>query len=206
MIFITGAARSGTSLTTKILQAHGLWLGGPDEVNDLYEHQTIRQRLLKPMLTRVGADPLGQGPLPDMTKFRPDPYLRDRIRLYLNGGPGPWGYKDAKLTLTWPMWRAAFPEAKWIIVRRETEQIINSCLRTHFMKRHGANRNLWHGWVNFHLLQFAVMRQQGLNTFEVWPEDFIDYSDAFGPIAEFVGLEFNAEIVRKAINPKLWRS
>ncbi len=204
MIFITGAARSGTSLTTKILQAHGLYLGPRRQVNELYEHLGIRQTILKPMLEAVGADPLGQGPLPNMAKYRPDESLRLRVEPYFVVGPEPWGYKDAKLTLTWPMWHAAFPEAKWIIVRRDTEAIIDSCLRCHFMKRHGKIRGRWHAWVGFHLLQFGAMRNAGLNTIELWPAQFIRSSDYFSGIADFCGLDFDADKVTDAINPNLW--
>jgi hypothetical protein len=206
MIFITGAARSGTSLTTKILQAHGLWLGGPGQVNDLYEHQEIRQTVLKPMLVKVGADPLGQGPLPDMSKFRPDVNLRRRVEQYFAGAPKPWGYKDAKLTLTWPMWHAAFPEAKWIIVRRDHESNIDSCIRTHFMRRYGGNRRKWAQWIDFHLAQFDDMKDAGVEIQKVWPNDFIQSPFLFRPAVEFAGLEFDFDKVTSAINPKLWRS
>lgn len=207
MIFITGAARSGTSLTTKILQAHGLYLGPSEQVNELYEHVGIRQGVLKPMLSAVGADPLGQGPLPNMAKFKPYPHLKRIVEAaFAVGRPVHWGYKDAKLTLTWPMWHAAFPEAKWIIVRRDAEDIVDSCLRTHFMKRHGTNRNRWREWVEFHKCQFAGMKLMGLNTIEVWPADFIAKPDLFQPIAEFAGLEFNWSKVSGAIDHNLWRS
>ncbi len=207
MIFICGAARSGTSLTTKILQAHGLYLGSTEQVNELYEHVGIRQTVLKPMLTKVGADPLGQGPLPNMAKFKPDPHLRRIVEShYAVGREILWGYKDAKLSLTWPMWHAAFPEAKWIIVRRETDAIIDSCLRTHFMRRYGTDRDKWAAWVEFHLCQFASMKMMDLNVIEVWPAQYIDAYDYFAPVAEFCGFEPDAEKVCNAVNPKLWRS
>ena len=206
MIFITGAARSGTSLTTKILQAHGLYLGPRRQVNELYEHVGIRQTILKPMLTKIGADPLGQGPLPNMAKYQADNTLRRRVEPYFVIAPEPWGYKDAKLALTWPMWHAAFPEAKWIIVKRETDAIIDSCLRTQFMRRYGTNREKWHAWVDFHLCQFSGMRLAGLDTFEVWPAQYILTADYFAPVAGFCGLDFNADKVTDAINPNLWGS
>ena len=205
MIFITGCARSGTSLTTKILQAHGLYLGHPRQINDLYEHVEIRQTILKPMLAAVGADPLGQGPLPDMTKFRPDGGLRDRVLRHFNCLDD-YGYKDAKLTLTWPMWHAAFPEAKWIIVRRETDAIVDSCLRTHFMRRYLDDRRAWTRWVDYHLDQFTEMKKAGLDIHETWPATFISKPAMFWQTAEFSRLEFHLDRVRDAIDTKLWRS
>lgn len=206
MIFITGAARSGTSLTTKILQAHGLWLGSSGQVNDLYEHQMIRQAVLKPMLAKVGADPLGQGPLPDMSKYRPDPNLRHRVEGYFDGGPEPWGYKDAKLTLTWPMWHAAFPDAKWIIVRRQSDDIIDSCLRTTFMKRYGKNRDAWNRWVMFHVKQFQNMADAGVDVSHVWPADFIHAPMWFRSVALRCGLPYDADIVLRAIDPDRFKT
>ncbi|MDH3232203.1 MAG: sulfotransferase [Alphaproteobacteria bacterium] len=206
MILITGAARSGTSLTARILQAHGVCLGADNQVNTLWEHQAIRQDILKPMLRAIGADPLGQGPLPHMTKFRPDPALRNRIEWHFLGRPRPWGYKDAKITLTWPMWHAAFPDAKWIIVRRETDAIIDSCLRTHFMKRYGDNRDGWHQWVAFHLKQFKAMAAADVDVLEVWPQAFIEDPSQFSEVTDFCNLPFRQKHVTEAIDPALWRS
>ena len=41
------------------------------------------------------------------------------IFFYSNYKGGSWYYKGAKMCLIWPIWHKAFPEAEWIIVRRD---------------------------------------------------------------------------------------
>lgn len=200
MILVTGAARSGTSLVTKILQAHGAWLGQPGHVNQLYENTAIRQRILKPYLLRVGADPLGQRVLPDVARLPVHGGLLHAVRAVLMGGRegAKLAYKDAKLCLVWPAWHQAFPKAKWIVVRRKRQDIISSCERTHFM-RHRTN---WGEWVDQHELRFQQMRGGGLDLVEIWPSEFISDPEKFRPVCDHAGLDFDPAKVTAAIDPE----
>src|SRR5690606_36215574 len=116
MIIVTGAARSGTSLTTRILQAHGCHLGST--VNGLYENTDVRDGVVKRYLRSIGADPLGQSILADTDNLAYVPGWRKTVERHFRAFPKPWAYKCAKATLIWPVWHEAFPDAKWIIVRR----------------------------------------------------------------------------------------
>lgn len=205
IIFVTGAARSGTSLTTAILIGLGAWPGPPEQLNVLRENVGIRQRVLKPYLVRSGGDDVGQRRLPNTSALPPFPGLRDEVESRLEGGgDAPRIYKDAKVCLVWPTFVEAFPEARWIIVRRDAEKIIDSCLRTSFMTAYGT-RSGWMTWVKAHERRFADMRAAGLNLIEVWPKDFIADPEAFRPVAEHCGLAFDADAVRREISPALFR-
>ena len=81
-ILITGAARSGTSLcagTTNICGAWGGSLSGPTKYNrkGMFENSEIRNAVVKPYLRRIGCDPMGQDPLPDIKSIKEikTPYL-----------------------------------------------------------------------------------------------------------------------------------
>ena len=201
MIFVTGCARSGTSLTTRILQAHGCNLGPESLVNPLFENTGIRQNLLKPYLVRCGGDEQGQKTLPDTDNLPPLPGLREQVLSYFSGGT-PRAYKDAKLTLVWPTFAAAFPTAKWIIVRRHRDSIIDSCLRTPFMMAYDT-REGWLYWIEEHERRFEKMRD-ALSCAEVWPDRFIDDPDCFEPVVAFCGLKFDRAAVAAAIDKSLW--
>ena len=72
-ILITGAARSGTSLTAGIISICGAFGGNttgstPYNRNGQFENSHIRNRIVKPYLVRMGVDKLGQYPLPDIKK------------------------------------------------------------------------------------------------------------------------------------------
>lgn len=203
MILVTGCARSGTSLTTRILKAHGCWLGKPGEVNILYENTSVRQGVLKPYLKSLGCDPLGQKKLPDTNNLKPVPDLREKV-LSRIGGQEPTAYKDAKITLVWPVFAHAFPDARWVLVRRDRERIIDSCLRTEFMWSY-SHREQWGAWVDEHERRFADMRTH-LDLIEVWPDRIMEEPEAFASIAEHCGLTFNRQAVERCIDKDKWHS
>lgn len=202
MIIVTGAARSGTSLTTRILQAHGCHLGST--VNGLYENTDVRDGVVKRYLRSIGADPLGQSILPDTDNLAYVPGWRKTVERHFRAFPKPWAYKCAKATLIWPVWHEAFPDAKWIIVRRNKRSIAASCLRSGFMC-HYRDIAGWEWWVEEHEKRFDAMKAAGLDIVEVWPRDYIAAPEAFRPVADHCGLEFRPEHVTKAIDRNLYR-
>lgn len=198
MIFITGAGRSGTSLTTGVLRACGLNLG---ETNHLNEHPAVRDGLVKPVLKQMGCDPLGQHPLPDVARVRTDPEWREKVTKALGDLPEPWGFKDAKTCLLWPLWADAFPDATYVIVRRNRDAIANSCVRTGFMKRH-KTRAGWEGWADHYIARLEEMKTH-LRCIEVWPGT---QPETFRPMIEACGLTWGRKVVEGVINPNKWHA
>lgn len=204
VIFITGAARSGTSLTTRIMQAHGCFLGDrPDRINPLYENVDVRERVIKPYLKSIGADPLGQNPLPDTDNLTAPPDFRSRVDGFV-GTREPRAYKCAKATLIWPVFHSAYPEAKWIIVRRDKQKIADSCVRTNFMRAYETHRE-WERWVEEHEKRFEKMRAE-LDAIETWPDSYIEDPASFALVAAHCGLRFSEEAVRKSIDRIKWHA
>lgn len=201
MIFITGCARSGTSLVTKLLQINGAYLGDERRVNVLFENVSIRENVLKPYLTFCGADPLGQDVLPD-TEHLPPPHddLKRALKDYLPRLPR--AYKDAKLTLVWPAFHAAWPYARWVLVRREKQKIVESCMRAPFMRKRKTVRE-WEEWVDQHEQRFTRMREQ-LSLIEVWTDDVITHPHQFKDVTDFLELSFLEAATMRAIDPRLW--
>lgn len=221
-ILITGAARSGTSMTAGIIHICGAWKGvtsGPTRFNrkGMFENGSIRGHILKPFLRAIGADPMGQKPLPKIQKvfdiikekenlvsdFRNEVFRR----IQEEGCPEDrtWMYKGAKMCLVWPIWHAAFPEAKWVIVRRDAEDIVRSCLRTTFMRAYDT-RSGWLGWVAEHEKRFEEMVEAGLDIREVWPQRMIagDFTGMQMVINDLY-LKWQFKKVREFVDPKLWR-
>jgi len=199
LIFVTGCARSGTSLITKILKAHGCNLGDP--VNALNENTGVREGVLKPYLRSIGADHLGQRKLPDTNNLVPIDGLREKVLKHFP----PWdpvAYKDAKLTLVWPVFSAAFPEAKWVVVRRDRERIVDSCLRTDFMFSYNE-RQPWMDWVLEHEARFSDMAYK-LDMIEVWTDAVVQEASNFAPVCTFLGLEFDLDATLTAVDAKKW--
>lgn len=224
-ILITGCARSGTSMVAGIINLCGAFSGdcvGPNNNNakGMFENAHIRNNILKPYLREEGLDPLGQYPLPNVNEISIPNDLRKRVQDTMkNQGykEGEWMYKGAKMCLTWPIWQHAFPDAKWVIVRRRTGDIVNSCMKTGFMaafnntmkqKAVGAKspEEGWVWWVRQHEDRFVEMIQKGMNVKVVWPDRMVngDYSQ-MAELIDWLGLEWNSEIYN-FIDPKLWKA
>lgn len=219
-ILITGCARSGTSMTAGVVNLCGAFGGkmaGSTIYNrkGMFENTEIRERITKPYLNNIGADPLCQDILPDIEtawktayewKEKNNLLQRQMLRIMEKQGyvEGKWFYKGAKMCLLWPMWAYAFPLAKWIVVRRKSEDIVNSCLRTGFMRKRETVKE-WSEWVNIHEKRFREMENFRLQVKEIWPQKMIngDFSE-IREVIEWVGLEWKDEEVKRFISPELW--
>ena len=224
-ILITGAARSGTSMIAGIINLCGAFGGnmtGPTRNNQkgMFENAAIRDTIVKPFLRQLGVDSLGQYPLPKTESLLiPRDWkqqVEDVMRKEGYAG-GPWMYKGAKSCLLWPVWHYAFPDAKWIIVRRRTGDIVRSCIRTAFMRAFRLEENRkavgvsteeegWIWWVRQHEKRFVEMIEAGLNVKIIWPHRMVygDYKQVY-EMLDWLGLEWKTEIV-DFIDPKLWKA
>lgn len=213
-ILITGCARSGTSLVAGIINICGGFGGrmsGPTPYNrkGMFENVNIKQQVDKGYLRDIRMDPKGQDPLPDTSTL---PIPRDwakrveSIMLAEGYEKGPWFYKGARCCLVWPVWHYAYPNAKWVIVRRRTADIADSCTRTGFMNAYGTYQG-WVGWVNHHIDCFREMIEAGLNVKVVWPERMVkgNYEQMY-ELIDWLGLTWKPEEVMNFIEPKLWKS
>lgn len=223
-ILITGAARSGTSMVAGIINMCGAFGGRMSGANSnnqkgMFENIAVRS-LQKRYLNEIGMDPLGQYPLPNPGKLSiPVDWAQQVTDIFKAEGyqSGAWMYKGAKACLLWPLWLHAFPDAKWIIVRRKTTDIVNSCMRTGFMRAFSTpthydrigvttEAEAWTWWVSQHKKRFVEMVEAGMNIKQVWPERMVngDYSQVQEMI-EWLGLEWNTGVY-DFIEPKLWKA
>lgn len=213
-ILITGTARSGTSLTAGIIDRCGAFGGvtsGPNRYNPkgMFENSEIREKVVKPYLASIGADPKGQYPLPDPLDTPMPSGWRKKIcdAFEMQGyNSGPWYYKGAKMCLMFSVWDKAFPQAKWVIVRRSKKEIINSCLRTGFMREYKDEEG-WGRWVDHHLWCFDLMKQSfGDRIVEFWPAQVFDGEglEAAKVLAEKLGLPFNKGPVDTFLEKRLY--
>ena len=126
------------------------------------------------------------------------------IRLHYDGKNGQWFIKLARACLTWPVWHHAFPNAKWVIVRRLDGGIIDSCMKTAFMNSY-SNQEGWQHWIDHHKEKFGEMIEEGLNVSVFWPEQMVlgNYQPAY-ELIEWLGLEWHPKHIENFVSPKLW--
>lgn len=216
-VFVTGIERSGASIIAKVISICGGFTG---KTNVMHENYEIK-KLVDGYYSSFGINPNGQYPLLDTKQMLIPSNWRTRIENILfdekYDGSKVWMYKSSRISQMWPVWNYAFPNARWIIVRRRTGDIIESCLKTKYMnafenevirKTVGADniRDGWLWWVHEHEKLFIEMIETGLNCKVVWPERMV-YGDYYqiNEMLDWLGLSWNKDIVNM-IDPLLENS
>ena len=217
-VFITGAARSGTSLVANLLEASGLWLGDtehgrPENPSGFFENRRIRDGLIKTLLVSNKADPLGVDPLPIGNLFL-DINLHKIIPRLLAADEymgQQWGYKDAKLVHFWRDFIDCFPLSKWIFVKRNFKEIVASCERARFMNVEDGSRNhaFWETWVEAYLDRMdqlkEELRKRKIKYFEIDVNLLVDGDlNELQDVVEALDLTWDAKRMSSLINPDLW--
>ena len=208
-ILITGLPRSGTSITAGLVHMSGVYGGEMVEGNSnnekgFFESAPVRDLIIKPYLASINADPLGQNPLPTVT---PKPPLRDlkvKVEEVLQVAKGErYFLKEPKILLMWKSFHQAFPKAKWVIVRRDLDQILSSVVRTPFMRAYSTKEE-WVPWANYHLNRIKELKA-AVDYFEFWPQRALtrDYSH-MADLETFLGIEIPYRESREFLDPKLW--
>ncbi|WP_317931645.1 sulfotransferase [Halioxenophilus sp. WMMB6] len=215
-IFVTGLPRSGTSMVAGCLHLCGAWVGttvagGVGNPRGFFENQYLREQLTKPILTSLGCDPLGVKSLPEFQQVPRAQGLLNAFEQLLTKdgyrGQQPWLYKDAKMTLLWPIYQQVFPEARWVIVRRNPDDIIDSCLRTHFMAHHSPKRQFWQDFVDQYQLRLMGLKNSAAQVFEISADNLITgNSGELLSLANALELTPDAARVGEFIAPELWRT
>lgn len=117
----------------------------------------------------------------------------------------PWLYKDAKLTILWPIYKKAFPDATWIIVKRDEDGFINLCLHTHFMKQHSENRDFWKKFAHEYQIRIEALKDSGARTLEISSPNIIGGNlESLKELVTKIGLDYREKELKEFICPAYW--
>lgn len=216
-ILVTGIPRSGASMIAGVFNLCGAFGGDMSYHKGSYENGAIKRMVEDNYILSLGADPMGQFPLPKVESVPINWKKLVEAQLLAEGYLGGiWMYKSARASLIWQVWHMAYPNAKWVIVRRRTGDVIESCLKTAYMKAFKSEENRMlvkaiserEGWlwmVHEYEKKFVEMIQEGLNCKVIWPERMVtgDYKQLYETL-EWLGLKWSSDVVN-FISPLLWR-
>lgn len=203
-ILITGAPRSGKTLIAGVLDICKVFSGATDVMLENIDVREVMARYLK----QQGADPKGQNPiLPALDMDVPVGWKERVDNIILQegfDGGGAWMLKSAKIALTWPVWYAAYPKARWVIVRRRTGDIVESCMKTDYMKAYDDKEG-WVEMVRHYEDRFVELISEGVDCKVIWPQRMVygDYSQVY-ELLDWLGLGWRTEVLAY-IDPKFWR-
>ena len=206
-IFVTGVERSGSSLIARILDMCGAFSG---KTTSMCENALLKA-FTDTYYRQMGIDTRGQFPLPNTQQMLIPGDWKERVFGLLGSEDydenTPWMYKGSRIAQIWPVWNYAFPNAKWIVVRRRTGDVIESCLKTGFMNVYADKqvqkiigvqdeREGWLWWVHQQEQEFRDMIETGLNVKVIWPERMLDGNfEQIHEMLEWVGLPWNPGII-----------
>jgi hypothetical protein len=198
-ILITGIPRSGASMIAAAFKVCGAFNGNVDKM----QMNCNISDLIKRYFEFIGCEGI-----PETKDILILNNWREKVETVLNNETfieGQWMYKDSNSALIWPLWNHAYPHAKWIIVRRKTNDIISSCTKTVYMHPYKGTDN-WATFIHTYEKKFVEMIETGLNCKQIWPERMVegDYSQMYETL-DWCGLEWKKEVV-DLIEPMLWNS
>ncbi len=218
-ILVTGIPRSGTSIIAAIINQCGVFLGSITK-RSMFENVGIKEEIVHPYFVNMKMDPRGQFPLPDTKSLSIPMNWADKVSgMIIEQGykRGDWMYKSTSMGLIWPVWHYAFPDAKWIIVRRKPSDIVQSCMKTGYMDayedenvRDATNvasiQEGWLWWIREYEKRFTEMMMEGVNCKVIWPERMVDGDyQQLHEVLDWLGLRWKEELLN-FINPLLWKS
>lgn len=152
--FITSCPRSGSSLVGWMFKESGAFGGivQPREDFGFSENRQIKKRCVSPYIHRFfqgRANPRQKrksinphrAPVPfkNRVDFYHPPYFRALVlEIFRREGwdeSQPLFFKMPLMCLMAPVFHEAFPEAKWVVVRREKQDVIRSLMEKRWIKR-----------------------------------------------------------------------
>jgi hypothetical protein len=162
-IFCVSAGRSGTSMVLQLLNICGAFIGTVGKNSKYCENLAILSNVVYPYLNNVHIK----------KSWREQIIIQLQADGYLGGS---WAIKGIYFNQLWPIWKKAFPEAKWIIVRRRTGDIISSYMKTNYLtinpKKFNVNteQEAWLCLVHQYEESFVELINSGVDYRIVWPE------------------------------------
>ena len=193
-VCVLGMSRSGTSLTTRLLNLCGVYLGPQEQLlsgfssnPDGHWENRAMVGFNEWLLSTLGGS-WHEPPDAPLGWERSQALAEERAtaRQFLEvtfGGHELWGWKDPRNCLTFPFWRQAVPEMRCVICLRNPVDVAASLSRRKGMTP-GRSHELWLAYV-----RAALDHTEGLPRIVVPYEDYFeDWREPVSRLARFVGV------------------
>ncbi len=142
-VVVLGPGRSGTSVTMKLLRGLGMRLSGalvPASAENPEGHfEDVRiVRAQQRLMASVGFHPLLPRPrrwTDDSVYPRTKRELKDVVREEVSSGPRPWGFKDPRTCVFWPLWHEVLSETgvtpRVVFCFRQSPSVVSSLMHAY---------------------------------------------------------------------------
>ena len=184
-------------MTAGLFSKHGVWTGTCRKGNEWNPKGYFENIPLKHILKAMWP-----GFIADGMMASPKKGFKDKIESAVKEDgyeSGPWLMKHS--VLYWRAWSEFNP--KWVCVRRDKEEIYNSCKRSRMLAPNHSDQHL-RDVINLHDEQLDIVAREH-NGKNVYTGELIEgNTKSLEEALEYCGIEFNPEVTRKFINPEYW--
>ncbi len=203
VILITGVERSGSTLISRVLQLCDANAGQTNKMRENVNLRALSKSVIEDM--NIGCFMPSKWDLFSVTNWKEQ--VENAIKEQKLPESMPFMYKDSQIAQLWELWSDAYPNAKWIIVRRRTGDILNSLHETAYMSRFKDIKNIkkvkakdendaWLWWVHQYEDKFREIIEAKLDYKIVWPERMRDGDfEQMKEVVKWCGLKWNDEVV-----------
>ena len=194
VICVTGMHRAGTSVTSKLLNVLGVYLGPEDELLGPRGDNNPKGFFENSRFVRFNAELLqsagGIWRLPPSLPpgWESDPalaHVAERARAMIEttfGGVPVWGWKDPRSALTLPFWQALLPGMRYVVCVRNPMDVASSLERRNQLPRSEG----YEVWLRY--LAEAIVHTAGRPRMFMFFEDYFeDWRAQVERLAEFIG-------------------
>lgn len=209
-ILITGIPRSGSTAVAATINLCGAF-GGEMSKRGMYSNDRIREEIVKTYLIENGIKKNGLHPkdmnLPFVDIFKSFNFNTkewiENIMVEEGYQEGNWMYKDSRLSLMWTIWNQIYPDAKWVIVRRRTGDIVQSCMKTKYMIGYDDEAG-WLDMVHGYEKNLISLIETCPNHMIIWPERMVqrNYQQIYD-MCDWLGIKWNPDALH-FIDSLLW--
>jgi len=201
-IIVTEIPRSGAQMVSQVLQTSGA-------LCDEAAISKIRETVVRPFLKGLDADLYGINTFPKLAECtRIACVVADSWRRQVEGiiaTDGPWIYRGSDALMLWPVWKAAFPTARWVVCRRDDHGIVRSCIHTKYIHGPERDQQFWPTWLDKYKSCISSLNATCIEVFEIWPGRFINgHFDSIEQLVHNLDLAWDGVKVQDALVPVLW--
>lgn len=225
-IIVLGMHRSGTTMLGECLSQLGIFLGKECEVHGeskfimkcnedvlyyshsvwddtrnlpfLYEHPSRVQKFTEKLKKQVSSDAFIDSyiGLENITKF-----YEHKI---------PWGWKEPRTTVLWPLWQDVFPKSKFIFLYRNGVDVAESLRKREPSQVDIVNKlypslrcmelqRAFKVWEEYNELYYSLREQNpSTEVLEICYENLLENPiQEFEKIMNFLGLNIESELIKK---------
>jgi hypothetical protein len=211
-ILVAAPPRCGTSMIAGLLVQHGVQVGhhrGPHKDNPKggFENEHIKQ-FIKDELAKNGYE---LNPIRHINQnetiywFEDNPVFKDVIEQAIKDPDSPWLFKEFRILMTWLQWQRHFPNAVYVLNRRNLDDNLKSMLVHPAISKRGPWGDLrdWIRWAHKRQEEIAAeCPHVWVDVDKIWQGDM----DEARKVVEGCGIQFDEQIAKDWIDPTLWHN